>query len=250
MKKSIITACICFLAIVSFGQSSKGIWLGVHGSFGAGKLLPAEINIHPNRMVSKIQPQYDAGIELGYMFNRRLGLLTGLGISHYTYEFGPSWYLPPPLEISITGATTYLNLPLGVRFVFMYRDNYTFFFNAGGRAGLLINGKTQYAFRNLSAISYYGTRTDRASDLQSYGQFTMFSFLHLGINLPVGKWHLSIGPEVSYQLMNLLPYPYGYIPYDARSALHNSSYYGYGDDWQANYFHVALKVNVSRTNFN
>ena len=237
MKK--ITVLIIFLSItvIAFGQSGNGLWIGINANAGGSKLLPAEVE----RMKSQTKPVYGGGIEAGLMFNSHLGVFAGAGLSSYSHQLVPEKILLHG-EAKIIGSNTYIEVPVGLRYVFFKHKGYTFFTHVGGKAAILISAKTEYRFLDpVTALSFYGTEHGS----WQYNLFFVLPFLDLGINIPIGKFGLNVGPEVSYQLGNLYANPY--FPYRVQMSLGRRL--PTSDHWQANYFNVALKVSISLNGF-
>lgn len=244
MKLCSLLLLICVQTAQAFGQSENGLWLGAQVTAGTSKLVPTDVSFSNDRMRSEFKQVYGAGLEIGYMINPNIGVFTGCGISSYRYALVPERELLPFEKIRVDGVTNYLEVPIGLRVVFFNRKNFAFFTNLGGRAALLISDETKYDFRSpITGSEYYGIEKDRDPGFNRYSRATVFSFLHFGINVPIRGLDINVGPEVSYQVLKLFPSPY--LPSRAKSTL-THMYYDTGS-WMANYFNIALKLNIGIT---
>ncbi len=236
MRKLLFVA-LSGLSISAFGQGEQGFWLGINGAVTGGSLFSHNIHVSSVEMKPDISVNYSGGIEAGYMFHERVGIFVGAGISMYHYMINPKE--PPSLGrlIQIGGASTFFDLPVGIKYMYFQRKGFSFFVAAGAKTSLLVDHEIDYRFRNANWDDYRET-LGSADSIEVYNNLAVTPFVFLGIHIPAGRFSINIGPEISYQLTNLFKQPY--VPAQARSFFREFRY----SDWQAHYFNAGLKIYI------
>lgn len=209
MKKTLLLITALTATLCSFAQSRKGLWVTPHVAFGAGTLINKEFIAYDNNL----SIYFNAGADVGYMFNDHMGVFAGLSYAGYGFAFDVSGRQYG--DALLIGAQGMLEIPTYFRFVASKPHRFGFFTNAGFKYGFLVDEENYLQFDDDKTP---------LPDGYNYNSLSVSPFVYLGMNIPAGRRvEMTLGPEFVYQFTNL---------FDA------------GQTMSANYFNIGLKLGV------
>jgi hypothetical protein len=170
--------------------------------------------------------QISGGADIGYMFNDKVGIFTGIGIGGYGAHFSYGNYIG---EIDMTNSTVYMEIPVFFQFISSHAGHSGFFFNVGFKNGFLVGCTTEVK------VQEYGypdqAHTIEGNDENFYNNYSFSPFTYFGFNIRCGSnVDIDLGPEVTLQ---------------ATSLFNDSNKNIDGSTWDGHYLNFALKMGVN-----
>ena len=180
--------------------SSPGKRLPKNRSLYAGLVFGPEANQVKGQKLNKCG--FDAGLTVGYSFNERLSLETGVLFAKKHYFSEGTYFnmqMPGMKIVSLQGNSTVIEVPLKVKYNVVVKEEWNLFSSAGISSYLLSNERNNYL------LLVNGTRQNMISNYENKSRYFAAAVdISLGFELKAGnKLRLRVQPYLQVPLKGI-----------------------------------------------